>query len=195
MLRINQQRSAKGAATYFDDALARDEYYSKDALLGRWGGKGAEQLGLGGTVEREQFIALCNNLNPFTGQSLTPRTKQGRSVGYDFTWNAPKSLSFLYGVTRDIRLLEAFETSVQRAMDTLEQDVRTRVRQHGQNAERVTGNLIYGMFTHLTSRPVDGITDPHLHSHCFVMNATHDLVEAKWKAAQFRTLLRDALRC
>src|ERR1700691_1930245 len=167
MLRINQQRSAFGAKSYFDEGLARDDYYTKDEIIGRWGGKGAERLGLDGAVTSEAFHSLCDNINPVSGEKLTCRTRSNRTVGYDFNFHAPKSLSLLYTLTGDERLLDAFRNSVRQTMEELEGEVKARVRKNGKNEERITGNLVYGEFVHLTSRPVDGMPDPHLHAHCF----------------------------
>src|SRR5271155_2524593 len=105
MLRINQQRSAAGAKSYFDNEMARENYYTKDEIIGRWGGKGADRLDLYGTVTPEAFHALCDNLDPASGQKLTSRTKDNRTVGYDFNFHAPKSLSVLYTLTGDQQLL------------------------------------------------------------------------------------------
>jgi conjugative relaxase-like TrwC/TraI family protein len=192
MLRINQQRSAQGAKSYFEEGLAREDYYTQDAIIGRWGGKGAERLGIVGEVQREAFLKMCDNLNPNTGRMLTARTRADRTVGYDMNWHAPKSVSLLYTLTRDERILNTFQAAVRETMQELESDVRTRVRAGGQNTERTTGNFAYAEFVHLTARPVNGIPDPHLHAHCFVFNATWDEVEQRWKAAQFREVLRDA---
>ena len=129
MLRINQQRSAHGAKSYFSEGLSREDYYTRDEIVGRWGGKGAERLGLQGAVTQEAFHALCDNLNPGSGRKLTCRTKDNRSVAYDFTWNAPKSLSLLYTLTGDQRLLDAFRDSVRDTMAELETEAKTRVPQ------------------------------------------------------------------
>jgi len=192
MLRINQQRSASGAKSYFDQEMTKEGYYAQDAIIGRWGGKGAAQLGLVGEAGREAFAALCDNLHPTSGRPLTPRSKHDRTVGYDFNFHAPKSLSLLYTLTKDERLLAAFQGAVRETMQELEADVKTRVRLAGQNAERTTGNLLYAEFVHLTARPVNGIPDPHLHAHCFTFNATFDGEENRWKAGQFRGVVRDA---
>src|SRR5271156_3284252 len=192
MLRINQQRSSMGAKSYFNDGLEKGDYYTREEIIGRWGGKGADRFGLNGSVTKEAFHDLCDNLNPISGQQLTCRTKDNRSVAYDFTWNAPKSLSLLYMLTKDERVLDAFRESVRQTMAELETEAKTRVRRGGANAERVTGNLVYGEFVHLTSRPVNGVPDPHLHAHCVVFNATYDQTEGAWKAAQFQGLVRDA---
>src|SRR5437667_3566732 len=142
MLRINQQSSARGAATYFSEGLAREDYYTKDQIVGRWNGRRAERLGLVGEVSKEAFLALCDNQHPQTGERLTLRTKEGRTVGYDFNFHAPKSLSILYTLTQDPRLLDAFHEAVRDTMHELEREVKTRVRRAGENSERVTGNLV-----------------------------------------------------
>src|SRR5258707_13522636 len=155
MLRINQQRSALGAKSYFEEGLAREDYYTQDAIVGRWGGRGAERLGLVGEVGREAFLALCDNRNPNSGRPLTPRSRHYRTVGYDFNFHAPKSLSLLYTLTKDERILAAFQAAVRETMRELEADVKTRVRGGGQNSERTTGNLLFAEFVHLTARPVN----------------------------------------
>jgi conjugative relaxase-like TrwC/TraI family protein len=63
-------------------------------------------------------------------------------------------------------------------MIELEKFAETRVRKSGQNGDRVTGNIIGAAFRHDTSRELD----PHLHTHCVVLNATFDPVENRWKA-------------
>ncbi len=192
MLRINQQRSASGAKSYFEEGLAREDYYTQDAIVGHWGGKGAEQLGLAREVQRDAFLRLCDTRDPDTGRTLTARTLENRTVGYDMIWHVPKSVSLLYTLTRDERILRAFQSAVRETMQELEADVKTWVRQAGQNAERTTGNLVFAEFVHLTARPVNGVPDPHLHAHCFVFNTTFDSAEARWKAGQFREVVRDA---
>ncbi|MDB5342405.1 MAG: traI [Schlesneria sp.] len=137
--------------------------------------------------------ALCDNLHPTTGESLTLRTRNYRRIGYDFTFNAPKSLSVLHALTRDERLLDAFRESVRETMVDIELEMQTRVRKGGHNEDRVTGNAIWGEFTHFTSRPVENaLPDPQLHTHCFVFNATYDEKEQAHKAGQFGHLKRDA---
>ncbi|MEO0631918.1 MAG: MobF family relaxase, partial [Planctomycetota bacterium] len=104
----------------------------------------------------------------------------------------PKSVSLLYGVTRDERILDAFRDSVRATMEDIESEAKARVRAGNRNEDRVTGNLAWGEFTHFTARPVDGVPDPHLHAHCFAFNATYDQEESRWKAAQFGDIKRDA---
>lgn len=189
MLRITQQSSGDAAKQYYASA----DYYREGAeTIGRWGGEGARLLGLEGTVSRRAFNLLCDNRHPETGLALTARTKDERTVGYDFTFSVPKSVSLLYARTEDQQVLEAFRESVHETMAELEAEIKVRVRKKGRNQERLTGNIAYGEFIHFTSRPVDGVPDPQLHAHCFVFNATHDAEEGAWKAGQFRDLKRDA---
>ena len=179
MLRIIQQRSVAAAQSYYTTGLAKEDYYTEgQESPGRWGGRGA--------------ALLCENRHPNREGSLTPRTKETRSVGYDFNFHVPKSVSVVYELTQDERIVTAFRESVDETMRQLEVDARTRVRRNGTNAERTTSNLIWSEFVHHTSRPVDGVPDPHLHAHCFVFNATFDQAENKWKAVQFREIQRDA---
>ena len=193
MLRITPSTSAKGAMEYFTQGLSQSDYYiDGQEVSGRWGGKGAERLGLHGEVDRESFFALCNNRNPETGEQLTPRNKDNRRVGFDFTFSAPKSLCVLYELSGDGRILDAFRKSTKETMAEIEREMKTRVRKKGADYDRETGNMVYAEFVHFTARPVDGIPDPHMHSHVYCFNITHDDTEGRWKAGQFGDLKRDA---
>ena len=189
MIRVSQQNSAAGAKRYYATA---DYYIDGQELVGQWGGKGAERLGLTGTVGKKAFEQLCDNLDPRTGQPLTVRTRTERTVGYDFTFSVPKSVSLLYALHDDRQILDAFRSSVDETMREMEAEMKTRVRKAGKDENRTTGNMVWAEFIHTTSRPVEGVPDPQLHAHCFVFNSTFDKEEDRWKAGQFRELKRDA---
>ncbi len=189
MLRITQNSTPAGAKHYYSTA----DYYSQgQELTGQWRGKGAEKLGLSGEVQKKEWDALCNNLDPNTGERLTVRRKADRRVGWDFNFNVPKSLSVLYGLSGDDRIVTAVRESVHETMVDIESEVQARVRKGGLNEDRVTGNMVWGEYVHTTGRPVDGVPDPQLHAHCFVFNTTHDGHESRWKAAQIGDIKRDA---
>jgi conjugative relaxase-like TrwC/TraI family protein len=180
MLRIVQQNSAAGAVGYY-----RAGYYAENGeSLGVWGGDGAARLGLRGMVEWDAFAGLCENRHQ--GRKLTPTDGARRRVGYDVSWGVPKSVSVLYEWTLDPDILNAFTSAVDDAMSAFEQEARTRVRRGldkgTADEERVTANLVWARFIHRTTRPVDGVPDPHLHAHAFVFNATWDATERRWKA-------------
>jgi conjugative relaxase-like TrwC/TraI family protein len=189
MIRITQQDSANDAKRYYATA----DYYSEgQEIVGLWGGKGAVRLDLSGTVDKDSFERLCDNLDPRTGKPLTVRTRTDRTVGYDFTFSVPKSVSLLYALSGDKGILDAFRGAVNQTMQEMEAEMKTRVRKELQDTNRTTGNMVWAEFIHTTSRPVDGIPDPQLHAHCFVFNITFDQEEDRWKAGQFRELKRDA---
>jgi conjugative relaxase-like TrwC/TraI family protein len=189
MIRVTQQNSGAAAKKYYATA----DYYSQgQEIVGSWGGKGASQLGLEGMVDKFSFERLCDNLDPQTGEPLTVRTRTERTVGYDFTFSVPKSVSLLYAMSGDQDIMDAFRAAVDETMREIEAEMKTRVRMAGKDEDRVTGNMVWAEFIHTTSRPVDGVPDPQLHAHVFAFNTTWDAEERRWKAGQFRELKRDA---
>ncbi|MBU7569086.1 MAG: relaxase domain-containing protein [Flavobacterium sp.] len=185
--------SAAGAKSYFSSALSQADYYINDQeLKGRFQGKLAARLGLGIDAEKDDFFALCENRYPKTGETLTRRVKENRTVGYDINFHCPKSVSIVHALSGNREIMELFEKSVSETMFEIERDAMTRVRKNGQYSDRQTGELVWAEFTHQTARPVDShAPDPHLHAHCFVFNATWDKDEQNYKAAQFRDIKRD----
>lgn len=218
MLRITQSASVAAALQYFSRSLSRGDYYFKGLeIAGNWGGKVAEMLGLQGTVDKETFALLLQNLRP-DGSPLTERTIENRRPGYDFTFDVPKSVSLLQAFTGDERIIEASRQSAIETIREMEEAMHARVRKESAFSDRQTGNMVWAEFTHLTTRPAELdpasaqkvleanptlgkhrdaegkllLPDPQLHHHFFVMNATWDAVEAQWKAGDFMRIKRDA---
>ena len=125
MLRITQNSSAGQAKSYYSTS---DYYTEGQELAGIWRGAGASRLGLAGKVDRAQWDALCDNRDPATGKPLTVRRKGDRTVGYDFTFDVPKSVSLVYALTGDVRIMNAFGESVRETMAEMEAEMKTRVR-------------------------------------------------------------------
>ena len=188
-----QSNSAAHAKAYFAEALSKADYYLNDQELnGRLQGQLAERLALAGPATKDIFFAFCENVHPTTGQPLTPRTKEERTVGYDINFHCPKSVSIVHALSPDDHLLTAFQECVTDTMRDIEADSKARVRKGGQYDDRETGELAWADFVHQTARPVeDAAPDPHLHAHCFVFNVTWDETEKQLKAGQFRDIKRD----
>src|SRR5215471_3545678 len=95
MLHVNHQTDTKSAKDYFTEHLSKSDYYMRDAqeVVGSWHGRGAQLLGLHGQVDKKSYFRLCENVNPVTGEQLTSRVKANRRVLYDFTFDAPKSVT------------------------------------------------------------------------------------------------------
>jgi conjugative relaxase-like TrwC/TraI family protein len=196
MLTMKAQYSLGNAEKYFEEHLQIGDYYMEgQSVTGQWMGQGAESLGLTGATHTDEFVNLCRNLHPETGERLTQRqngkrvTMDGegnihehanRRVFYDFTLSPPKSVSIAALVGDDQRIVDAHDEAVQTAFRQLEQNAATRIRKRRETSSRTTGNLVGAVFRHDTSRALD----PHLHSHCIVFNATRDSVENRWKALE-----------
>ncbi|MGE8134886.1 MobF family relaxase [Novosphingobium subterraneum] len=172
---IASVRSSSGAADYF----ANDNYYSADehAEAGVWGGEGARALGLEGQVERDAFEGILNGKLPdgeMVGQV------EGRRLGLDLTFSMPKSASILSLVSGDRRIIDAHLAAVKSTMSQLveKQFAESRNYERSRSGEpQKTGNLVYALFAHDTSRALD----PQGHIHAVVANLTRD-PKGTWKA-------------
>jgi len=189
MLTIRAMSDGKGYSARY---LERSDYYAEgERVIGHWHGRGAEALGLKGTVQSRDFEGLREGLDPTTGEFLRQRhsadrigadgstQSHGRHL-YDFTFSAPKSVSIMALVGGDSRLTKAHEEAVAEALQELEAHAAARVRQEGANVDRTTGNLAVAAYLHDVSREMD----PQLHTHAVAANLTYDGAEGRWKALQ-----------
>ncbi|KHL24295.1 ATPase AAA [Croceibacterium mercuriale] len=174
MLSVASVGSAGGAANYF----AKDDYYLGDGPgeLSEWGGRGADALGLSGNVTKEAFEGLLNSRLP---DGTEVNKAANARAGVDFTFSLSKSASILALVTGDKRILEAHQQAVKQTMAWVEKNfAEARDRTRNPNGEPVrTGNLVYALFQHDTSRKLD----PQSHIHV-VIAAMTQTAEGKWKA-------------
>lgn len=191
------QYSLKNAKEYFREHLSTGDYYEQgQTTRGTWFGEGCARLGLSGEVETSDFLALCENQHPQTGELLTQRLNrlrtqegqevQNRRIFFDFTFSPPKSVSLVALVGNDQQVMESHQRAVKTALEEFERFAATRVRRAGANDLRLTRNFVATLFTHHTSRSLD----PHLHTHCIVFNATFDGTEQRWQALQNYEMLR-----
>lgn len=182
MLRITVQSDPATAKRYFSQGTHDYLAEGGKAPPGAWGGVGAERLGLSGEIAQADWDRLCDNLHPQTGEQLTVARRGNRRVFYDCTWSLPKSASV--ASLFDPRIVDSFREAVDYANGLIEHDLAVRVRVGGADADRVVGNAVVGSYLHTTARPVNGVSDPHVHVHSCFFNAAFDPVEGRWKAAQ-----------
>ena len=71
-------------------------------------------------LRNRRSVRDFDNRHPITGEPLTPRTKADRRILYDFTFDAPKSVSLAYELGGDERILDAFRGAVQDTMADME---------------------------------------------------------------------------
>jgi conjugative relaxase-like TrwC/TraI family protein len=197
MVTAKTQYNLANAREYFEEHLCVGDYYDEgQRVAGEWLGLGAQRLGLAGKVRADDFLRLCENQHPSSGETLTQRLNTTRTEGgenaanrrifYDFTFSPPKSVSIAGFLGNDKRIFETHARAVRSALKEFESFAATRIRVGGGQTDRLTGNFTAALFTHDTSRALD----PHLHTHCIVFNATFDTVENRWKALQNYELLR-----
>ncbi|MGK7911152.1 MAG: MobF family relaxase [Synechococcus sp.] len=167
---LSTKNVAPGAKAYYKE----DNYYSKEdsQAQSQWQGKGAQKLGLTGTVNDEVFGLLLHGRLPdktkFRHRPPTQTNYQERGA-LDLTFSAPKSVSLLTKIGGDTELEQAHYRAVAKAIDYIEKHhAITRVRQRGNRIKVNTENLVVAKFNHDTSRQLD----PQLHTHCLVLNMT-----------------------
>lgn len=170
MLSIGAMSS--GRAGYYL-GLAQEDYYVKGGEPpGKWFGRGAEALGLQGTVEPAALYNLFAGLSPSGDEDLIQRQRHDQKAehrpGWDLTFSAPKSVSVLWSqASPEKRLLiqSAHDEAVRASLEFLEEHYAFTRRGKGGKTLDPTG-LIVATFEHSTSRALD----PQLHTHSLVLN-------------------------
>lgn len=183
MLSLAPIGSASSAAQYYS---ADENYQFSGELEASWYGKGAEELGLQGTIESAQLTQILEGRLP-DGGDLT-RIKEGENVhraGYDLTFSAPKSVSMLALIGEDKRFLDAHNQAVKDTVTEIEQLVSTRITTDKVGKVVPTGNLIAALYTHDTSRNLD----PQLHTHALIANATQH--NEAWRSLSSSTVAKN----
>ena len=173
MLSVAGVRSASGAANYF----AKDDYYTVEGSseISLWAGEGSEDLGLSGEVSKDAFEGVLNGILP-SGEAVAQ--VENRRAGYDLTFSMPKSASIMAYVAGDKRVLEANMAAVKQTMAWVEKNLAEGRRDiEGRKVPVQTGNLVYALFQHDTSRALD----PQAHIHAVIANLTR-MPDGKWQA-------------
>ena len=184
---VSALTSAAQAVSYYEV----DDYYAEGGVSpSQWQGKGAEELGLSGDVDRDQFKALLEGkvadqqLGRHYGDASRERAVEHRP-GWDVTLSAPKSVSIMAQVAGDRRLIAAHSAAAKTALAHVETHMAaTRIRSGGGGVMReTTDNLVVASFQHGTSRA----QDPQLHTHNVILNMTKG-DDGSWRSLEPRAL-------
>lgn len=179
--------TVSAAAISGSDYYAADNYYTGDQEgPSSWGGRGAEELGLTGTVEAEMFARVLDGTLP-NGAQLERSAGGTRSNGVDLTFSAPKSVSLVAMIGGDARVAAAHARAVEQTMAWAEERFATARAGKGGREHIATGNLVYAAFHHDLSRKLD----PQLHTHVAIANATQR-PDGAWRALHNRPLWQNS---
>lgn len=192
-------KMGKNSLDYYAD-LAREDYYLKGGEPpGLWMGRGAASLGLGATVQKEDFHNVFQGFSP-DGTSMLVQNAgtEDRHFGSDLTFSAPKSVSVLWSQSDPERRAKIEKQVVSAARDALQyledNAIFTRRGRGGAITERGAG-MVSALFLHGTSRA----QDPQLHVHSLVANlvlrkdgtwgSMRGITSRKYKEDRLRTRL------
>ena len=167
------QGASEAPPELVSDVAATDAALDVDAS-----GRRGQNLPLGnpsGRVDPTTFENILNGKLPDGTQVGEPGK---RRLGMDLTFSAPKSVSVLGLVGGDKRLIEANMKAVQSAMRFAEKHfAEGRVKEQGSAIPVRTGNLVYALFAHDTSRALD----PQAHVHAVIANMTR-MPNGDWRS-------------
>lgn len=194
MISFSWRSGVQSTMQYFDQHLAVGDYYlaqgEDPTAMAQWLGEGAARLNLVGVVRRDDFESITKNLHPDTGDRLTARMNAtgDRRTWWDVAVSPPKDVS-VYAALADgqtrTRIHRMHWEATKVAGRELEKFLGVRVRSHNRDGTKV-GNCeaVIAAVMHDTARPVDGVPDPHLHTHLLFANAVFDRDSGRWMALQ-----------
>ncbi|MBS0318204.1 MAG: relaxase domain-containing protein, partial [Proteobacteria bacterium] len=182
MISVSRISSSAGAANYY----TTQDYYSEGGeVAGRWAGSGAQELGLVGEPDKQQFReVLEGKLGGDVGIQLGPNGKH--HAGWDFTFAPDKSVSVAGLVLGDERVIAAHTAAVAAAVERIDKEYAfARVRDAGGVRLEKSNGIIAATWTHESSRG----QDPQLHTHVTIANATQTR-DGQWRALETQPLYR-----
>jgi len=175
-----QVKPLSGGGRAVNYYFSQDNYYFSGELSTAWHGKGAEKLGLSGEVNQAVLDAFVDG-HLSNGEVLGIKSSSGETKhrgGYDLTFTAPKSMSYLALVGGEKELIELHKRAVAKALSVAESmAAAARLVKSGNMQYEKTDNLTFATIMHDTSRELD----PNLHTHALLMNAT-ECSDGKWRA-------------
>ncbi len=188
--------SAEQGEGYYPKQAQHENYYLNKNELGKYGGKGLEQIGIpqGSIVDEKSFKDLLRGYNPDTKEKLVANAGKDRERAFfDITNSPPKSFSILVAQLKGRgdfekanELIELHEKANLTVMETI-QDKFTKTRISTGKKDPVTGKtimrkihtdgLMFASFKHDVAREVkekgsgsEGKIDPQEHIHNVIFN-------------------------
>jgi conjugative relaxase-like TrwC/TraI family protein len=173
--------SAPGKARQGDYYLGTPGEPSAEPL-GVWAGKGAEHLGLAGSVEREHLERVWEGRDPHTGELAIRPGPTGEHVpAIDIVLSVPKSVSRAWAMEEDPEARARIERAATVAADAvvaiMERDCDLVARRvDGRMVREPAAGLVVSRFRHHTARTTDEQAargdgaDPDLHDHVVLAN-------------------------
>ena len=165
---MNQER-------YYTE-LSREDYYTEGGEPeGVWFGDGASQLGLHGTVDKDELSQLFRGFSPDGTRKLVRNAGSvSRRAGFDLTFNAPKSVSVLFSQADSkyrAVIQEAHAAAVKAALEYIQQSAG-QVRFGRDGVDAASAGFVAACFEHSSARLEPGaeVPDPHLHTHSVLVN-------------------------
>lgn len=146
-----------------------------------WFGKGAESLGLKGSVDRKTFRKLLWGYSPDgTGKLVQNAGLTARQEGSEFVFSVPSTLAALFAASNDNRKAEILKLIVKCASQSLSYVEAlfsfTRRGSAGRDIERIKG-LVVAAFVDIDNRNNQSM--PHVH--CCILNSAERL-DGTWGA-------------
>jgi conjugative relaxase-like TrwC/TraI family protein len=168
---------------------ALDYYGSRGETPLRWGGGGADRLGLAGEVSPDAYEAAFGPggfRHPATGERLVAT----RRPGFELVVSAHKSVAVLGVIDRADEMHSILDVETTATMDWLDRWFQGRGGRRGRAQFRTsTGGLAYASTRHATSRA----GDPSPHDHVLVANVVEMLDEAGGFKGLDSAALRDTV--
>ncbi len=160
-------------------------YHENGHAPAEWAGEGAKALDREGTItDFQEFDRGLNGILPDGTHLPDPPGGKERRHGDDWTFSPPKSVSLVALVGRDERVVAAHDRAVHEAVRYMEREMfGTRGVVDGEQVH-VPGGAVVGLFRHETSRPVNGVVDPQLHTHTVWLNASLR-EDGEWRATDW----------
>ena len=193
MLGINVFKDVKSASDYYINLSHESAYYLENVVEATWFGKISKRIGYDGVqVKKSDFISFGKGQVPNSNITFKVKKVDNARSYYDYTFSAPKSISLLFGLTKNEAIHQCHIDAYKAVLSEIEANAQA---QHNSATERgweTCGELLIANFDHFLSRPSevkkDGkikyVSDPQIHTHCLVPNVTFSHINNRFQALE-----------